>query len=299
MEQRRKIVGVIASSISEEVEPFLGDLAHVFSLRKLSWVIPWTRSVLLLQRSSDSTNKFVFFDGNTITLSSFVGDTIDTPSGTTLGTWISTDDGIVLDWYSQNKYNILGLRAFTAFPPEFITAGVINTIGSLPSIDFDGTQSFKIESGISELDSGNSFTIATVTTNTVSGDFGAILNTTLSAVPRFVMFNDRGSNKLIAIRETAIVDIWSTLLAIQNSANQRIVTTILTSSSMKGYYNGTLQDTDTVTGSYTNEWFRIGNQLNSVSHLTGTVQEILIYSADKTADIAAIHTNINAYYTIY
>lgn len=277
---------------------FLTGLVHAFSLRKI-WS-NWTRSVMIIRRSSDNTTKHVFFDGNTITLSSFVGDNATTPSGTTLGTWISSDDGSVRIYYAQNENNILGEFIDDGIEPQFITSGVIDTIGSLPAISFNGTTFLKVAGGIPELDSPNALTVVSVSSNTVSAGAGAVWCTTNADTNRLVSYNDRGSSKLIALAQTASGTVEVNLLAQQNSSNQRILTVAIDGSkNMEGWYNGTSQDTETYAGTYTNDYFRIGAQFGNLTRLTGTVQEILIYDVDKTADIAAVHSNINDYYTIY
>ncbi len=71
-------------------------------------------------------------------------------------------------------------------------------------------------------------------------------------------------------------------------------------SEMSGYLGDILQDNGTypTTAPYTNNILRIGARFNNLHFLDGTVQSIIIFPSDKTADLTVLHSDIETYYSI-
>jgi len=278
------------------------DLEFAYSLRKYNG---WTNAVLKLRRSSDAAVKFVFFDGDTITLNSFVGDTNTTPSATTLGTWIGASTANVSEWIAQTPDNIINnnyiaLQTNVSFMPELISSGSLITINSNVAIKFDGNDVLDTPNPITALDSSANHTILTVSQNDVSNNVGVIFNTATSTASRYVTFSDRRSDGAISIVQGSTVSNIRTGIQL-NVVNQKLQTTIIDSNTLTGYQNNVeyLADTPTFSGSYVNNVFRIGSQFNFLTDLNGTIQEIIGYPSNKTSIINNIHTDINLYYSIY
>lgn len=287
------------------------DATVVWSLRK---VFDWDNAVLKLWRTSDNAEAWVFFDGavpyDTITLNSYIS-TIDaeTPETTTLGTWIGSNTanakywiGMTPDGVYDSNYDLSGGTIGTS--PNFVNSGTINTVNSNISLNFNGSNSLTSGSGVSALDSGNDYSIFTVSSNTTSNSAGVILCTSKTALlsDRVVVWNDRRSNKWSSLVRADGISYNALLISQQNISDQRLTTTIGdTSYLLSTYFNGTFQDSITYDStSYTNETMRLGALNNGIFKLTGSVQEVIIYASDKIADnISDINTSINDYYSIY
>lgn len=281
-----------------------------YSLRKFEG---WSNAVLKVRRSSDSATAFVFFDGATssdlITLNSYISTSSDTtPSATTLTSWLGSDNLFVETWYGQTPDNTINTaykvsRTITAEQSQIATAGVLDTTGGLPRLNFNGSSQgyFNGGAGISALNTGNQFTILTVSSNNASAGVGAIFCTSLTATSRVTVFNDRRTAKFSFNIHNGTTAYNALLNSQIDSANQRLVTAVAgTSNLMTAYYNGTAQTTTaTYTGTYTNDEIKIGSNNGGGLPLNGTVQEVVIFPSDKTSDLTTLHSDINTYYSIY
>jgi len=279
------------------------DLEFAYSLRKYNG---WTNAVLKLRRSSDAAVKFVFFDGDTITLNSFVGDTNTTPSATTLGTWIGASTANVSEWIAQTPDNIINnnyiaLQTNVSFMPELISSGSLITINSKVAIKFDGNDVLDTPNPITALDADQTHTIVTVAQNDVSNNTGTIFNTAKATSNRYIVFSRRSGGNLVITRAEAgtVVDIATDIQ--YDVANQKLQSNIIDNKKLTAYQDSVefIASPDTFTGSYTNDVFRIGSQFNFLTYLNGTIQEIIGYPSNKTSIISNIHNEINLYYNIY
>lgn len=264
----------------------------------------WTNAVVSLRRSSDDDTTYVFFDTNgEITTSSFIG-TATTPTGTTLGTWIGSDNGYVRGWVSQNSSNTYDSaddlqQLSNSVQPMIVSAGVVNLKNGQAQIDFSGgTKNMGLVGGFSELDTGNDYTIYTISHNDTSSNLAGILSSSETNSTRMVMYNDRSASKGLANINDGSSHIIS-LASQVNSSNQRLQTSQVDSAkNIDGWYNGTAVTGTTYSGSYTNDIFRLGLQNGSSSPLTGGIQLVIIYAASDT-DATAIHSDINNKFGVY
>lgn len=279
------------------------DMSAGFSLRNL--VGNWTKPVITIRRSSDDAEKNVFFDGNEITLNSFLCDLSDTiPTTTTLGTWIGSDDGYLTRWLPQIPNNIIRVNGSIGqtnliLQPKIINTGALNLYNGKVGAFFNSQ--FLEGLTVFELDSGNPFTIVSVSVNSSSNSVGTVFCNTNVSLFKIATYNDRRT----LVRNGVIVNTSGTGFFVDNLAqddtsNQKLQTlTVDNSGNIEAYKDGISQSTNTFTGSYINESFRMGSQQSGTTLLTGTVQELIIYPTDKTADLSSIHADINSYYTIY
>lgn len=284
------------------------NLAFGFSLRKLK---SWGNAVLKIKRSSDNAEAYVFFDGasaqSTITTSSYISTTsATTPDTTTLATWVGSDNATVTKWIAQlpsgvydSAYEIGGASNL----PDFISSGSIINENALPTVDFTSTLKTLVNaSGFSEMDDGNDFTIATVSTNDASANVGTIINTSNTGTNRFLIQHDRrttGGNYILSAIITTGGTYRADLTTADGTATQRsyIVTADGTSKEMKGYRDGTLNDTVTWTSTYDNGYVRVGSNKSNATPLNGNIQEILVFTDKKAGgDITDLDDNIRTYY---
>jgi hypothetical protein len=280
----------------------------VYSLRRPDMATKWTNAVLQLRRSGDNAFKTVFFDGDavgdTITLNSKIGDTLTTPSATTLGDWIGSNDAYVVQWVGITPNNIIdidkrAIQATTTLQPQFISSGTILTKNGKPVIDFLNTNTFLLASANTDLNSGNSYTSLTVSGNNSSVSVGTIYSTSASPTNRITIFNDRTANKFASFIVASTGNFEAKTLLQQNNSNQKLLTSIIEPTNLKTYLNNTIQTSTARTGTYLNNDFILGRQSAEGNYLNGTIQEITIFPSDKTADLTELHADINTYYGIY
>lgn len=271
------------------------DATDIYSLRK--YFNNWNNSILKLRRSSDDTEKYIFFDGDIITLNSLVGDSSSIKSTTTLADWIGSDNAYVSIWFSQNNTNTID-RFITqisfSVQPLFISLGIINTENSKPAIYFNGSNVLDAVAR-TELDYGNDFTIIALTSHKVLGGFGYLFNNGVSTNSLFI-YNDNRTAKRIAIIFNPT--IYGTFyLTQQNKTSNKLLTNIYNTGFIKSYYDNIFQTNVTYSGTYSNSIFRVGGY--ALNGLIGNMQEFIIFPTDKTTDLSTLHTDINNYYSIY
>jgi hypothetical protein len=291
---------------------YIYDTATVYALRRPAMTTLWTNAVLKIRRSSDDNTAFVFFDGSgvnaTISTSSFISTSSDTtPSATTLGTWLGANDAFVETWFGITDNNTIdtgkrAIQATTTKQPKFATAGAIITKNGKPTIDFLNSTRYLEASANSAFTDGNSFTVLSVSNNIASNNRAHIFNTNQAGGNYFTALNDMGTGKYIGWIKATTTAAQPQNATQQNTSNQKVATLTAdgTAKQLSGYYNGTFQEAKIWAGTYSNGSLTIGTgSLAGSGALNGTIQEIVIFPSDKTSDLATLHADINAYYSIY
>lgn len=311
MEMRLKATTVSTTTGGTSIAELYDDVSAMYTLRRPDMRILWTNAVIKLRRSSDNATAFVFFDGDevgdTITTSSLISTSSNTtPGATTLGTWIGSDNGFVEQWFGITADNTINggkrpLQLTNSQQPQFISSGAILTKNGKPTIDFLTTTTGILSDTIpnKDLDSSNNWSIVTVTYNDSAGDVGSFFGTDDVDTKNLRLYSSRSTSLRIAQYVNGSSTVYTTdLLAQQDNADQKLLTTTLNSGTMKSYYNGTLQDTVVTTGDYVNGSLEIGRRF-STNCLDGGIQEIIIFPSDKTSDLSDVHSDVNSYYSIY
>ena len=282
------------------------DAFAMYSLRN---VFNWQGGVLELRRLSDNQLKWVHFENETITLNSGISDFQDDVPSDTLGNWIGSNDAFVRSWakirfsgvFVNNDKLVQGTNSRQ---PQFINNGVINTKNGKPTIIFDGVDDYmsKITGFYSQLNSGNAFTVINISYNDVSLNYGIVYSTQLSSSNRYLSGVDRRTSvsRISVVGVTTTSELITTDLIIpDNTNNQRLISDTMNNKTLSSYYNSVFQSQDTYTGDYLNSSFIVGTDNQGANNIQGGIQEIIMYPSDKTADLDAIHTDINNYYNIY
>lgn len=277
------------------------DAFAVYSLRNL---YNWTDAVLWLRRSSDNQLRYVFFDGGEITLNSKTGVNFYSPSTQTLGDWVGSDDSHVRGWIKQvngGSYdaNDFLIQSNDLKQPKFISNGVILTKNGKSTIEFDGVDDymFKASGAFSELSYGNDFTIFSVSYSNSIVDAQCVLGNTSVEANRLLVLNDRRSLKRLFFTVNSGLSAVD-LITQQDSANQRLLSCLISSGNMNGYFNTTFQGS-AVSKVYDNNTIQLGVDRTSNNNLNGGIQEIIMFPSDKTLDLDEVNTDINNYYNIY
>jgi hypothetical protein len=304
----------VTQSTTGGVSPIYDGVSTMYSLRRPAMTTLWTNAVLKIRRSSDNATAFVFFDGadinDTLSTSSFISTSSNTtPSATTLGTWLGSNDAFVETWFGITDNNTIdtGKRAIqttTGKQPKFANSGVIATKNGNPAIDFLSDLRYLTTNALTALNSGNSFTVISVSALSTLDTVGVVCSNSINTTSndsRFIHLNDNRTQKALSVlRNTSGAQYNADLLAQQNTLSQKLLTSVMNyPSALTSYYNGTIQDYLAVTGSWVNNTFTIGVQRNEATQLNGTMQELIIFPSDKTSDLATLHTEMNAYYSIY
>lgn len=283
------------------------DAVGAYSLRKF---FSWSNAVLKIRRSSDNATAYVFFDGassqDTISTSSYISTSSNTtPSATTLSTWLSTDNAFVEEHFFQTPDDTINTdfivkQTTTTKQPQFATSGAINTYNSNIEYTFDGTNDVLTNIlGLPELDYDQEFTVLSVSRHNVDAGRGTLFNTGVVSGAYFAIFNDRRTNKDQILLTGGSLKA-ATLLAQQNSATQRLQTSIHNSTNIISYFNGTIQQTTAHSSeAYSNIRCTIGEWGTGKIYLNGSAQELIFFPSDKTSDLSELHSDINSYYSIY
>lgn len=285
-------------------EPIFVGAVGGYSFRKI--VPTWSNAVFKVRRGSDDAETYVYFKngGNSINLNSYTNASSDSDVGastTTLGDFLTTDDGFVSSWYFQTTDDIIdtsaiAVQATFANQPKIATTGVILTKNGRQRLAFVSGQ-WLTASAFSELDNGNDFTIITVSySDSTSNAQGTFSNGTTSYLAGL---NDRRSNKFagFVIADTNAVPLY---LSQQDNANQRFQMYFVDGSEKEitNYLADTVQTSaETWTGTYDNDDFSLGKWANT-GKLNGSIQEFVLYTTDKTGDVTDLNNEVTDYYSI-
>lgn len=284
---------VVVDLSSSYILDTYSNSAAAYSLRKLKAAAAY--SVRVRRNNDQATTDVLVDDTGSLTLSSIVS------SGGSLGTWVGANSAFINIWYDQSE-NGFDIPEVGTGGPRIINAGALDTKGALSSINFNGT-SQKLEKGNSllALDDGNPFSIFTVCANTAAETVGVILTTTDLEGDKLNMLRDsRATGKgNVSIKESGVTSDY--LLSVGRSDTDQVLQSFITNGTLRSAFdNGAAGGTDSVdNGSYINENLRIGVQLSGTTYLAGQLQEIIIFSTDKTSDRVAIESDINNHYSIF
>ena len=231
-----------------------------------------------IRRSSDNDVKTFYPDAsNELSLTSEDG------AGTTLTSWIGSDDGFVRTWYDQSGNAKDMTQTSASIQPQVVASGVVITQGAKASVIFTNDY-FNAITGLEGLANLTSFLVQR------SADMLYI----------WLANNDGGGSKFGYINQasssTAVYSNYGTPTIYKNG--------ILEAPANRSAVN-TLFSTDTLLlrtelDGNTSNWatFDMFNYFSTVRY-TGYASEMIFYAADKSADRAGIETNINDHYTIY
>lgn len=270
-----------ASTFTGLLDEYPGAAA-AYSIRKLSST--YSGALVEIRRSSDNAVKSFYPDSNNeLSLNSEDGE------GTSLETWIGSDNGFIRTWYDQSGSGNNLIQTSSGAQPKIIDTGVIITQNSKPSIEFDTAQSFNFTTKID------------LSGTTESAGFN-VYRTPVNNQNDALLINTLGSRYLTLAYRQANLYTWGTgniLSSSNNILTQKLETSIFnadTSITIKenGVSKGTtatgksmsIAEADTLLGS-------------SVRNSTVYEQELIIYSTGQSSNVNGIENNINDYFLIY
>jgi len=250
------------------------NAAAAYSLRKIKAGVT---SVVRVRRSSDNAEQ------------DFTADDI---TGGALAAFCGAGDGFATTWYDQSGNGMNVTQAVAGTQPQIVSSGTVVTFGGLPALDtynagslhFDGldltAESYTDATGLCvyQLDGNTNASVWNLASGAASSQLHPFSSNgyyycNFFATTRPGLFDNTFNGP----------DYY--LFWIQNLAG-----------SMTAYTNNTIAGSAAVTFGMPANISQIPSPGNAVQ---GTVQEVIVWGEDKSADRGAIQSDINAYYSIY
>jgi hypothetical protein len=200
-----------------------------------------------------------------------------------LATWALSGDAFVTTWYDQSGNASDAVQATTTAQPKIVSAGTL-VVGGL---NFDG---------VDDLLSNGSLTLgATVTGYTVT-------NSTAKVNSSYI-FSINGTSGIVDftdISEFASIYSGTSLKASTDISGSAVLkSSLFNGASSNVRVNGSSVATGNSGAQLANGTLVIGGGGSASDRMLGTINEIIIYGSNQSANTAGIETNINAAYTIY
>ena len=262
--------------------------AAAYSLRSLT--ASSTTNVVKVRRSGDDAE---------------LDFTADKVSDGTLAAWVvaggGTENGLVTTWYDQSGNANNAIQATAANQPKIVSSGTLVTENGKAALDFDGTDDF--------LSKSTSIT----NVSAVSGFAVNKLNQSPSTLfRRLLLLHETGSDYQTGFYLGSISNSDEGLTLFRHASpfntkggditSQNLLTGIAVSGSDETLYqNGTeIASNSAGSGSMSSVVIKIGSNYNaSDEYWIGTIQEVVFYTIDQSANRTGIEANINAHYNIY
>ena len=225
----------------------------------------YTDPIALIRRSSDNAQKAFYFDSNNVlSLSSEDG------SGTSLSSWIGSDDGYLVTGYSQDTLGVTFTASSAADQYQIINGGSLIELNGIPCVEGD-FKAYAISVGIP-----------------VESWFAVAKNNSLNSV-NYIIGNNSSGFHFGGIIPTGIGVFDPTSYASNVNDLTPHIASIIRNDGI--YVDGTFRvlapfNSITVT--------RFGERLlNNNTKYKGKIAVVITYNNDKSSDRASIEANIN------
>jgi hypothetical protein len=279
----RRFVYYNAASAGASLLLDLYPAAAAYSLRKLRTA--YSGACIRVRRSSDNAESDIGFNAgvlDTAALLSFVG----------------AGNGFVVTWYDQQgAFNVT--QTSSTAQPQIVSSGSLITRSSLPAVKFDGSNDTLFRAGtiLNQINISN----FSVSNNDVSNNNGTTFCSSIITTSSLRVFCDRRTTlKRNLFITTAGGDFAADMSAFRNTVDIRLLSSFVDASkNMSSFDDGATGGTDNFGSSFASDGLRLGAQAFGVTFLNGTIQELILYNTNESANRTAIETDINTYYAIY
>ena len=255
------------------LDTYGANIAAAYSVRKLS--SSYTGAAIRVRETSGNTEADIGFDSN---------GNLDESA---LTSHVGANSGYIVKWYDQSGNGndvtqLAGTRQMWV-----VAAGTVKKLGTKVAPEaFTSRTYYSTATAIAVTPPQ---TTVMVLNPTVTGGNYHAMGEDLTGTYRFGGHNDRlylNGGSLISTADGAIAQPHMIAVGLTNGASSYIRA------------NGSELATGNTSG---NSYFinSVFGPVNSTSNMRGNMQEVLIYTADKSTDIAAIETDINTYFSIY
>ena len=244
-----------------------------YSLRRLRTA--YSGNCVKVRRASDSTELDI----------GFVNNVLDTAS---LATFCSGTDGFVTTWYDQSGSSNNATQTAGANQPKIVSGGVVELENGLPALKFGGAKRLRVTyaSSITPVTASMVINSGVTTGKKAFGDDLSVTNNnSIWRQSADIMRLYGSATALLHTSASGVLDSQILLSFISDGASSKLgVNNVFTT--------GTLPTISMAGNS-------IGADGTSTSYWIGTIQEVIVYGANKSSDLAGIETNINTNYSIY
>ena len=273
-----ELLAVDAFRSSEEVTPvanlFLDqygeDCDAAYSVRKLR--AGYAGSSFRVRRTLDDTEQDIGFDSD---------GNLDESA---LTTFVGSNDGYIVTWYDQTTNGNDATQATTSRQMRVVSSGTVDKLGTKVAPVSNTTRvHYEMDSAVSVTPPQTS---VAVIKSSLTGGTNHFIGETLSGTYRFsghddFLFLNGGSS----ISANGLSQAHMIAVGLCNGASSEIRA------------NGSQEATGNTSGNAYSINIVFG--VNATNNFEGNMQEILIYTADKTSDIDDMESNINTYFSVY
>ncbi len=255
------------------LDNFGTGIASAYSVRKLSST--YSGASIRVRESSGNTEADIGFDSN---------GNLDESA---LTSHVGSNDGFIVTWYDQSGNSNNATQTTTSRQMRVVTSGTVEKIGTKVAPDAYATRTHYVPSTVISVTPPQT-TIGLIKPDATSGNFH-FMGENLTGTYRFGGHDNRlflHGGSQISTSDGAIAQAHMIAVGLCNGASSYIRAN--GSELATGNTSGNSYSINAIFGGF-----------NTSSNMRGPMQEILIYTADKSTDIAAIETDINTYYSIY
>lgn len=264
---------VEAPEVTLLLDTYGEDCAAAYSVRKLR--SDYSGSAIRVRRSSDDTEQDIGFD---------VDGNLDESA---LTTFVGSNTGYIVTWYDQTTNGNNATQPFFSRQMRIVSVGVVDKIGTRIAPIATATRTHYIPSSIITVTPPQT-SIVVVKPTVTSGNYH-MMGENQTGTYRFGGHDDRlflNGGSLLSTADGAISQPHMIAVGLANGANSTIRA------------NGSQLATGNTSGNNYSINALFGGH-NSTSNMRGNMQEMLIYTADKSTDISAIETDINTYFSVH
>lgn len=279
---------VPAPSFTGLLDTYSGAAVAYSAARRLSST--YTGALIRVRRSSDNTEQDIGYDSNNV---------LDESA---LTTFVGANNGFVTTWYDQsgNAKNVI--QSTAANQPKIVSSGTVNKINSKPSLNFDGSNDALAVTDNSILHASALKSCFYVSYLNSTGNNNPIASKSYNSDGGYFFGGYASFDFMQLYLDNTFYGPFFDNLGNRNT--QLLFTNINTTGSngIKIYKNSTTSQLYTASTDLTgtnSHYFTVGKDANNAIYLTGDIQEIVIYSSDKSSDRTNIESNINTFYSIY